>query len=67
MTLSRDVTLETTRDEIDLHKQDRQLRVFSSTPDKKLLQDREVCVIDNGSSVHFAIRIGSTVKTVELT
>ena len=67
MTLSRDVPLDITRDEIDLHKQDKQLRVFSSTPDKKLLQDREVCVIDDGSNVYFAIRIGNAVKKVEIT
>ncbi len=64
MKLSRNVSNDVTLDEIDLHKADKQLRVFSSTPSVKLLQDREQFIIDDGTSVYHGIRVGNTIKTV---
>ena len=67
MNLSKNVTLDVTIDEIDLHKADKQLRVFSSTPGVKLLQDREQCLIDDGTTISLGVRVGNTVRTVVLT
>lgn len=67
MKLSKNVSMDVTIDEIDLHKADKQLRVFSSTPSVKLLQDREQCLIDDGTTVYLGIRVGNVMRTVQLT
>ena len=64
MKLSRNVSPDVTLDEIDLHKADKQLRVFSGTPSVKLLQDREQFIIDDGTNVYHGIRVGNEIKTV---
>lgn len=61
--LSRHVTDDQRCEEIQKFFQSRQFRRFDSRPDKMQLQDREVCVVDDGSTVELLLRLGADLWT----
>lgn len=67
MNLRRGGTVDQLAAEIERKAQSRELRVFSSVPDIKLLRDNEIVRVDDGGTQKLITRIGKNLYSTDLT